>query len=45
MGWNDELRYRMRGSYLGEVDDRVMIFDLEETEVIEKVLIESVSFW
>lgn len=40
MGWNDELRYRMRGSYLGEGDDRVMIFDLEETEVIERVLIE-----
>ena len=42
MGWNDELRYRMRGSYLGEGDDRVMIFDLEETEIIERVLIEDI---
>lgn len=42
MGWNEELRYRMRGSFLGEGDDRVMIFDLEEPEIIERVLVEDI---
>lgn len=42
MGWNEELRYRMRGSFLGEGDDRVMIFDLDEPEIIERVLVEDI---
>lgn len=42
MGWNEELRYRMRGSFLGEGDDRIMIFDLDEPEIIERVLIEDI---
>lgn len=42
MGWNEELRYRMRGSFLGEGNDRVMIFDLEEPEIIERVLVEDI---
>lgn len=42
MGWNEELRYRMRGSFLGEGDDRIMIFDLEEPEIIERVLVEDI---
>ena len=42
MGWKEELRYRMRGSFLGEGDDRIMIFDLDEPEIIERVLIEDI---
>ena len=42
MGWNEELRYRMRGSFLSQGDDRVMIFDLEEPEIIERVLVENI---
>ena len=42
MGWNEDLRYRMRGSFLGEGDDRIMIFDLDEPEIIERVLIEDI---
>lgn len=42
MGWNEELRYRMRGSFLSQGDDRVMIFDLEEPEIIERVLVEDI---
>ena len=42
MDWKDELRYRMRGSFLGEGDDRIMIFDLDEPEIIERVLIEDI---
>ena len=42
MGWNEELRYRMRGSFLSQGDDRVMIFDLEEPEIIERVLEEEI---
>lgn len=42
MDWKEELRYRMRGSFLGEGDDRIMIFDLDEPEIIERVLIEDI---
>ena len=42
MGWNEELRYRMRGSFMGEGDSKIMIFDLEEPEIIERVLVEDI---
>ena len=32
----------MRGSFLSQGDDRVMIFDLEEPEIIERVLVENI---
>ena len=42
MGWNEELRYRMRGSFMGDGDNKIMIFDLEEPEIIERVLVEDI---
>ena len=42
MGWNEELRYRMRGSFMGQGDSKIMIFDLEEPEIIERVLVEDI---
>ena len=42
MGWNEELRYRMRGSFMGDSENKVMIFDLEEPEVVERVLVEDI---
>lgn len=42
MGWNEELRYRMRGSFMGDGNNKIMIFDLEEPEIIEKVLVEDI---
>lgn len=42
MGWNEKLRYRMRGSFMGDGDNKVMIFDLEEPEIIERVLVEDI---
>ena len=42
MGWNEELRYRMRGSFMGDGDNKIMLFDLEEPEIIERVLVEDI---
>lgn len=42
MGWNEELRYRMRGSFMGDGNNKIMIFDLEEPEIIERVLVEDI---
>lgn len=42
MGWNEELRYRMRGSFMGDGDNKIMIFDLEEPEIIKRVLVEDI---
>ena len=42
MGWNEELRYRIRGSFMGDGDNKIMIFDLEEPEIIERVLVEDI---
>ena len=42
MSWNEELRYRMRGSFMGDSENKVMIFDLEEPEVVERVLVEDI---
>ena len=42
MGWNEVLRYRMRGSFMGDGDNKIMIFDLEEPEIIERVLVEDI---
>lgn len=42
MGWNEELRYRMRGSFMCDGDNKIMIFDLEEPEIIERVLVEDI---
>ena len=37
MNWNKELKYRMRGSYVCKDNERMMLFDLEEPEMIERV--------
>ena len=41
MGWNEELRYRSRGSYFTQDGKQVMFFDLTETENVELVSVES----
>ena len=40
MNWNDECKYRFRGQYFQENDEQVLLFDLEEPEVIKKELIQ-----
>ena len=40
MDWNEECRYRFRGQYQAMDDEQIMIFDLEEPEVLKKEIIE-----
>lgn len=42
MDWNTELKYRMRGSYVSDGEDRLMLFDLEDFEEINRVQVETV---
>ena len=41
MAWETELKYRMRGRFVSEGDDRLMLFDLEEPEMIKRELVET----
>lgn len=34
MGWNKECKYKLRGQFCGSADEQVMIFELEEPEVL-----------
>ena len=34
MGWNKECKYKLRGQFCGTADEQVMIFELEEPEVL-----------
>lgn len=40
MDWDKELKYRMRGEFHGQDGNGIMVFDLDEPEVIERVLVE-----
>lgn len=37
MAWNTELKYRLRGSYVSKGESRMMLFDLEEPEMVNRV--------
>ena len=41
MGWDNDLRYRLRGSYFEEGTYKVMFFDLTEYENIETVTVDA----
>ena len=34
MGWNKDCKYKLRGQFCGTADEQVMIFELEEPEVL-----------
>ena len=40
MKWNEECRYRFRGQYQARDNEQIMIFNLEEPEVLKKEIIE-----
>ncbi len=42
MAWDSEVRYRLRGSYLSSGDTPMMLFDLDEPEMIHRVVIEEI---
>ena len=40
MDWNDECKYRFRGQYSKEDNEQILLFDLEEPEVIKQEIIQ-----
>lgn len=40
MNWNDECKYRFRGQYSKENNEQILLFDLEEPEVIKHEIIQ-----
>lgn len=40
MAWDTELKYRMRGSFISDGEEKMMLFDLEEPEIIKRELVE-----
>lgn len=42
MNWDEDIRYRMRGGFQSEGDNRLMVFDLEDTEKEARVPIEDI---
>lgn len=38
MEWEDDVSYRLRGSFCGEGDDRVMLFTMDDLEMVRKVV-------
>ncbi|SHK57570.1 recombinase family protein [Hespellia stercorisuis] len=43
MDWNKECKYRFRGMYEESCDEQVMIFNLEEPEIIKTEIIEEIA--
>ncbi len=42
MGWDTECKYRLRGAFQSDGKDMLMLFDLEEPEIIHRVPVEDV---
>ena len=40
MDWNDECKYRFRGQYSKEDNEQILLFDLEEPEVIKHEIVQ-----
>ena len=40
MNWNDECKYRFRGQYSKKNNEQILLFDLEEPEVIKHEIIQ-----